>query len=197
MPRNRFLHQRCRNYFWWRRPRIRSGPTIAELARKRLEFSGEAIAGKRGVQTSLHGDQLDVGFRVYKLGDTNFSKWQVSSDTGTDALTQHLLTLRDSAEDDASPDALLVELLLKAGYSLTEQINDAEIAGLELRSVGSGLLLAYLNEHQKPSLEQLREVVSAEPEKFVILEDAFQGDDELKTNLVQICKSANVELWTA
>ena len=57
--------------------------------------------------------------------------------------------------------------------------------------------MAYLNEHQKPTLEQLRAIVAAEPEKLVILEDAFQGDDELKTNLVQICKSANVELWTA
>ena len=33
--------------------------------------------------------------------------------------------------------------------------------------------------------------------KFIILEDAFQGDDELKTNLVQEAKSRNVELWTA
>ncbi len=33
--------------------------------------------------------------------------------------------------------------------------------------------------------------------RIVILEDAFQGDDELKTNLVQLCKTKNVELWTA
>ena len=48
-----------------------------------------------------------------------------------DALEQHLLDLRDSADDDATPDALLTELLLKQGYSLTEQISEAEVAGLD------------------------------------------------------------------
>ena len=33
--------------------------------------------------------------------------------------------------------------------------------------------------------------------KFIILEDAFQGDDELKTNLVQEAKTRGIELWTA
>lgn len=165
--------------------------TIAEVGRRRIEKAGESL------KATIGQDDLDTGFRAYRLGDTNFSKWRISSATDADALTQHLLSLRDSAEDDATPDSLIAELLLKAGYSLTEQISETDIAGLNLRSVGGGLLLAYLDEHQKPSLEQLREVVSAEPEKFVILEDAFQGDDELKTNLVQICKSANVELWTA
>jgi adenine-specific DNA-methyltransferase len=64
-------------------------------------------------------------------------------------------------------------------------------------SVGQGLVLAYLNEHVKPSVEALREVMAAEPSKLIVLEDAFQGDDELKTNLAQLCKSRNIELWTA
>ncbi len=58
-------------------------------------------------------------------------------------------------------------------------------------------MLAYLDEHTKPSLEQLRDVVGAGPACMIILEDAFQGDDELKTNLVQLAKSKSVELWTA
>ena len=46
-------------------------------------------------------------------------------------------------------------------------------------------------------LEQLRAIVTElTPSKFVILDDAFQGDNELKTNLVQTCKSYDVELWT-
>lgn len=113
------------------------------------------------------------------------------------ALEQHLLDLRDSANDDASADDLLVELLLKQGHSLTEKIAPIEIAGLELRSVNDGLVLAYLNEHVKPRLDQLRAIVEAKPEQLIVLEDAFQGDDELKTNLVQICKTNNIELWTA
>jgi adenine-specific DNA-methyltransferase len=108
-----------------------------------------------------------------------------------------LLNLRDSSANDATPDALLTELLLKQGYSLTEQIGDTVVDGLPLKSVGDNLVLAFLDEHIKPTLEQLRKVVDRKPARFIILEDAFKGDDELKTNLVQECKSRGVELWTA
>ena len=113
-------------------------------------------------------------------------------------MQEELLHLRDSADDDVPPDALLTELLLKQGYSLTEQVGDTEIDGLKLKSVGEGLVLAYLDEHHKPTLQQLRAVLgSKDLAKFIVLEDAFMGDDELKTNLVQEAKSRGVELWTA
>ena len=165
--------------------------SIAAIARRRIELAGDKVLAV------LQGDSQDVGFRAYRLTDTNFSKWRFASDVEPDKLEQRLLELRDSAEDTATPDALLTELLLKQGYSLTEESSDREVAGLGLRSVGAGLLLAYLDEHTKPSLDQLRAVVDEEPARLVILEDAFHGDDELKTNLAQLCKSKGVELWTA
>jgi adenine-specific DNA-methyltransferase len=150
------------------------------------------------VPAALDGEKPDTGFRAYGLSDTNFTKWRVESDVDATALQQHLLDLRESAADDATPDSLLTEILLKQGYSLTEQIGDAEVDGLKLKSVGGGLVLAYLDEHNKPTLEQLRAVLGSEDlAKFIILEDAFKGDDELKTNLVQEAKTRGVELWTA
>jgi len=171
--------------------------TISALARKRLELAGNAIGGAASGQLSLQEAPLDLGFRSYALTDTSFSKWRLSSDIEADKLEQHLLDLRDSAADDATADDLLTEILLKQGYSLTEDIAIAEIAGLGVRSVGDGLVLAYLNEHVKPTLDQLRALVDEEPQRLIVLEDAFQGDDELKTNLAQLCKSKGIELWTA
>ena len=172
--------------------------TIAELSRKRIDLCGEAIKTGHESKLSDRVKSLDIGYRSYSLADTNFSKWRVTSDADANALEQHLLDLRDSADDDATPDSLLAELLLKQGYSLTEQIDNAEVCGLKLKSVGNGLVLAYLDEHKKPTLQQLREALDSEDlAKFIILEDAFQGDDELKTNLVQEAKSRGVELWTA
>ena len=168
--------------------------TIADFSRKRIELAGEKIKADNPLTT----ENLDTGFRAYKLTDTNFSKWRVSSDIEMDALQQHLFDLRSSSSaDDATFDSLLTEILLKQGYSLTEAIIPVEIAGLELRTVGEGTVLAYLNEHAKPTLEQLRAVVDADPQRIIVLEDAFQGDDELKTNLAQLTKSKGIELWTA
>ena len=166
--------------------------TIADISRSRIALFGDTLAG------SAKRQAVDVGFRAYELTDTNFSKWRVTSEIQVTALEQHVLSLRDSADDNATPDALLTEILLKQGYSLTEQIGDIIFEDLSMKSVADGLVLACLDEHIKPTLLQLRAVLeSADLAKFIILEDAFQGDDELKTNLVQEAKSRGVELWTA
>lgn len=167
--------------------------TIAALARKRIVLAGESLGAG-----ALDASRIDAGYRAYSLADTHFSKWKVSSDVDRTELEQHLFDLRESSSaDEASADDLLSEILLKQGYSLTEQIAPVDVAGLNLRSVGEGIVLAYLNEHVKPTLEQLRAVVDADPARLIVLEDAFQGDDQLKTNLSQLCKSKGIELWTA
>ena len=159
--------------------------TIADISRKRIDLAGQKI-GKG-----------DVGFRAYKLADTNFAKWRVTSDVTPTQLEQHLLDLRDSADDGASQDDLLTELLLKLGLSLTETIVTNTIAGLDVREVGDNRVLAYVDEHTKPTLEQLRALVDAAPGKLIVLEDAFHGDDQLKTNLAQYAKTRGIELRTA
>ncbi|SCX03650.1 site-specific DNA-methyltransferase [Candidatus Aquiluna sp. UB-MaderosW2red] len=163
---------------------------IAQLTRKRLERAGAQLGSE------LASAGSDFGFRSYRLVGSNFSKWQASTEFDRTTLEQHLFSLRGSAEDNANYDALLIEVLLKQGYSLSEVFETVSISGLELRSIGNGIVLAYLNEHVRPSLIELREVLRTEPLKFIILEDAFQGDDELKTNLTQLCKSSSIELWT-
>lgn len=171
---------------------------IAEISRKRLHVSGESIRSEMFGKLNQREKPLDIGFRSYALADTNFSKWKVSSDVDRTELEQHLFELRESSSaDDASADTLLSEILLKQGYSLTEQIAPVDVAGINLRSVGDGIVLAYLNEHVKPTLGQLRAVVEEDPARLIVLEDAFQGDDQLKTNLAQLCKSKGIELWTA
>lgn len=169
--------------------------TIADIARLRLNRAGDAVVAVR-TNSEVAGCP-DVGFRSYRLAETNFGNWRVQSDIELTTLEQHLEGLRESANDDASVDDLLIEILLKQGSSLTEKIEPVEIAGLEMRSVSDGLVLAYLDEHRKPTLEQLRDVVDLAPERIIVLEDAFQGDDELKTNLAQLCRSRGIELWTA
>ena len=181
----------------------RSGfATIADVSRRRIALFGKRISDE--IESRLVEavpTQPDFGFRSYKLADTNFSKWRVASDVEPGKLEQHLLSLRDSATDDATADELLTEILLKQGYSLTEAVSPAEVGGLDVRLVsdreGDVAVLAYLNEHVKPTLEQLRALVDEEPTRIIVLEDAFQGDDELKTNLAQLCKSKGIELWTA
>ncbi len=169
--------------------------TIADLSSERIILAGRALANDDG---SLDfGPSLDLGFRRFSLSDTNFKKWRSDSNVTLESLEAQLFDVRDSANDSASTDDLLWEVLLKQGYSLSTSVERTTVGSLSLFSVGQGLLFAYLDEHVKPTLEDLREVISLSPARFVILEDSFHGDDELKTNLVQLCKSNDVEFWAA
>jgi len=169
--------------------------TISKLTRKRLILAGEEVT------TDSRGNNLDTGFRSFTLVDTNFSKWRVSSDIEGDTLQQHLLSLRVSASGQVTADELLTEILLKQGYSLTEVVSPEEVGGLDVRLVrdrdGDIAVLTYLHDGVKPTLEQLRALVDKSPTRIIVLEDAFQGDDDLKTNMAQLCKIKGIEFWTA
>lgn len=171
--------------------------TIADVTRERIRRAGKKVLEGETGKLDGRAEDLDVGFRAYKLVDTNFTKWKANSDLSEDELVGLFSDLADSANDHARPEALLTEVLLKLGFSLTEKIETVEVAGLSIFSVADGLVMAYLDEHTQPTLDQLRALVAREPERLVVLEDAFQGNDELKTNLVQECRTRNVDLWTA
>ena len=172
--------------------------TLSALARERIARVSEKLTTEQEQQLGIDELVRDFGFRAYSLADTSFTKWKQSSDIDRNQLEQRLFDLRESSSaDDVSADDLLSEILLKQGYSLTERIAPVELAGLDLRSAGDGIVFAYLNDQVKPTLEQLRAVVNENPARLIVLEDAFQGDDQLKTNLAQLCKSKGIELWTA
>lgn len=171
--------------------------TISSLSRARIRCAGRKILVDEAAKLDGRAEALDVGFRAYKLTDTNFSKWKADSGLSQEELVGLFATMSESANDDAHPEALLTEVLLKLGFSLSEKIEPINIDGLKVFSVADGLVLAYVDEHKVPTLDQLRALVAEEPERLVILEDAFKGNDELKTNLVQECRTHNVDLWTA
>lgn len=167
--------------------------TISELSRTRISMAADEVSTKH-----VRGEFLpDLGFRSFKLSDSHFAKWHAESDVEKTALEQHLVDLRDNADNLATQDDLLTEVLLKQGFSLSEEIETVSIANTEFRSIGKGVIIAHMSERSKPTLEALRMALESSPLKLLILEDALLGDDELKTNIAQLCKSKNVEFWTA
>ena len=176
---------------------------ISDIARERINRAGEKIKADFADKLAERETPLDVGYRTYKLADTNFTKWQSAPTGDLTELQARLDLMRESSNDNASEEDLLVEVLLKMGLPLTTRTQTVDVDGLHVHQVvtegnsSEGQPVLYLNEHAKPTLEQLRAIITdLTPSKFVILDDAFQGDNQLKTNLVQTCKSYDVELWT-
>ncbi len=178
---------------------------ISDIARERISRAGEKIKTDFADKLAERDTPLDIGYRTYKLSDTNFTKWKSEATNDLGELQMRLDAMRNSSDDNASEEDLLVEVMLKLGLPLTSRTSEREVSGLTVHQVVASADLDdsdtqpvfYLNEHVKPTLEQLRAIVTElTPSRFVILDDAFQGDSQLKTNLVQTCKSYDVELWT-
>jgi adenine-specific DNA-methyltransferase len=183
--------------------------TIADISRERINRAGEKIKTDFAEKLAERETPLDIGYRTFKLSDTNFTKWQSTATSDLGELQSRLDLMRESSDDNATEADLLVEVMLKLGLPLTTRTETRDVAGLHVHQAvadaqsnedaeaNDSQPVFYLNEHTKPTLEQLRAVVTElTPSRFVILDDAFQGDNQLKTNLVQTCKSYDVELWT-
>lgn len=156
--------------------------TIADISSARLL----KIADKLNSENSVN----DYGFRYLRLDKSNFKRWQK---LGADATVEQISTQLDlhieHIESSATPEDLLFEILLKAGFRPTEKYSTVEIAGIPVFSVAEGSLLVCL----APAVtrELIDAVSEAEPMQFVCLDSAFGGNDQLKANAAQTFAARN------
>lgn len=159
--------------------------TIADISKERLRRAASKI--KLGLESDLDLDgknDLDFGFKVLKLNQSNFKQWQpLGKDTSDEELLKQMALGLDYIDPNASQEDLLYELLIKAGVKPTEKIEQIELAGHKLFSVAEGSLLVHLGKTIDQAL--IDAVLEKDPDQFICLDSAFQGNDQLKTNAVK------------
>lgn len=103
---------------------------ICEIGKERIRRAGEKVKAEAG----LGGQNLDIGFRVFKLDTSNVMPW--STEPGQ-------LNLQLENESNLRPERtsedIFYEVLLKQGIELTEDSRSKEIAGHTVYSLGYGL----------------------------------------------------------
>ena len=161
--------------------------TIAEIGKERIRRVIKKIKEEQQGKLDLDGNagKQDLGFKVFKLQDSNFKIWRTkieSEEQLVEQLQQHLEPL----DENAKTENVLYELLLKSGIPLTAKIeekgevylvNDTEIA----------LIL------EKVDNKIIKTVIGAKPKKVITLDRLFNNNDRLKTNTALQMKDAGVE----
>lgn len=153
-------------------------PNIAALTKERLRRAGKRI-GKG-----------DVGFRAFRLDQSNIRAWQPDpSDLEGTLLAnaEHLVPGR--TEQD-----VLYELLLKLGLDLCVPIETKDIAGKAVHSVGGGALIVCLADGlTKDTVETLangivawRKEIAPAVDTRVVFKDSGFADDVAKANMAAI-----------
>ena len=163
--------------------------TICDVTHKRLSKVCENLkkdSEDPNKQLALDSDDpksKDFGFRYFKLVSSNFKLWDGNNTNDVSKLERQLEFQIQNLKSETSQENILFEILLKAGFPLSEKILKFNIAGKQVFSVSDGALLVCLE--STISKEVIDEVAKLEPIQFICLDSAFHGNDQLKANAVQ------------
>ena len=167
--------------------------TIADIGKERIRRVIQKLNAEQEGKLDLEGDaEQDRGFRVLKLDQSNFKPWRpLAASASVAEIEQQLFAHVDHLEADATPEDLLFEILLKAGFVPTAKAEQRLLADIPVFSVAEGALLICLAEGV--SKELIDAVVEENPQQFICLDAAFGGNDQLKSNAVQTFKAHNLQ----
>jgi adenine-specific DNA-methyltransferase len=164
---------------------------IAEIGKDRIRRVLEALDGGRQTQLPIATTPTDLGFKVFKLAESNFKTWKANVESGNTAVLQEQLELHvDHIREGRTTDDILYEILIKSGYPLTTPVETLTLAGRKVYSAQTGAFLICLE--RELTFELIRAMAERKPERVVCLDEGFSGNDQLKANAVQIFKTKGV-----
>ena len=158
--------------------------TIAEITKERIRRAGRQISD--GLQS---GQNVDTGFKVFKLAESGFKQWRQPGQADTEALQRELSLNIDSVLSETSSENLLYELMLRMGLKLTCKVSFSDDVYF-VEDEDTGGLYAFLLERVDQGL--IDAVLAKHPVKVAALDRLFEGDDALKSNTVLQMKDAGV-----
>ena len=156
--------------------------TIGDIGKERIRRVINKIKQEVGTQANF-----DLGFKVLKLDKSNFKVWEPAPKITLDQLLLKLEGHVPHIDPKASQEDILYELLLKSGYLPTAKIEKQQIAGKTVYSIGDGVLMICLE--SEITREFIEAVAATDPERFICLDHAFKGNDQLKTNAMHAFSS--------
>ncbi len=166
-------------------------PTIADITKERvrrvIRKLNDEDAGKLDLENT---GQQDRGFRVFKLAESNFKPWNAEVPHDAPSLEHQLELHIDHVRESRTAGDILYEILLKSGFPLTTPAETLTLADKTVHSIAGGALIVCLE--RALTLELIRAIADHEPERVVCLDEGFAGNDQLKANAVQICRTKGV-----
>ncbi len=164
---------------------------IAEIGKERIRRAGEKIKEENANKEGR--ENLDIGFKVFKLDSSNIKAWDPESDD----LEESLFEAVNNIKSDRTEEDLLYEILLKYGLDLTLPIEELELAGKKVYVVGLGALVICLDEQitldTVEEIAKLKEQYDADDLMRVVFRDNGFKDAEVKTNAIQILKQSGID----
>ena len=175
--------------------------TICDIGEERIRRAGEKVKSdlieknnKEGIlsENQINPDNLDIGFKVFKLDSSNLTEWQAGFDeleTNIDLFESNFLAERSELD-------ILFEIMLKNGLDLTYPISEISEGNHKIYDVAAGNLFVCLNDNINRDVARkiatLRKEYGIETSQVVFKDSGFEDDTE-KLNCYEILKEAGYQ----
>lgn len=174
--------------------------TIAEISKERIRRASakikvEVLAAQAEQQQKLQFEEEnalqmpDLGFKVFKLSDSNFKQWRNIPGANKEEWKQQIIDFINPVAGNATVENMMYELLLKSGKSINSKIEHAD----NCYCINGGELALLLESVSQATVDA---VLSRHPQKVIALDKLFEGNDQLKTNTALQMRDAGVEFKT-
>lgn len=163
--------------------------TIADIGKERIRRVIQKIEKEKAEKPDMfEKGEMDLGFKVFKLSPSNFKIWRGNEIT-EDNLEAQLNAFTNPVKEGSEKENMLFELMLKAGYLLTDRV---EYKNKLYYVNGSELIIALEEMNQK----LIDTIISTKPKKVITLDKLFTDNDQLKTNTVLQMRDAEIDFKT-
>ena len=161
--------------------------TIADIARERIRRAGIKIRADQADKLASRDAPLDLGFRAYRVDDSNFKQWNELV-SNPEEIRQQTLANLDPLEEGTTDDDLLTELLLKRGIAPLVKIEQHD-GFCFIPSEKLAICLVH-----SMTEELFATILAAKPSSIILLDRAFGDDINLKVNLLLQAERQGVEV---
>ena len=152
--------------------------TICEIGKERIRRAGDKIKSENPMTTQ----DLDIGFRVLKLDDTNMKDVYYAPDDYDQGM---LAGLESNIKDDRTDLDLLFGCLIDWGLPLSMPYKSEQLGGCTVHTYNDGDLIACFDANIPESV--VKEIAQRKPLRAVFRDSGFASSPE-KINVFEIFK---------
>lgn len=175
---------------------------IAEIGKERIRRAGEKVkeelqekyeaASDEEKKDMKHPDDLDIGFKVFKLDSSNIKEWNPGKYENIQGAIEDTVTpyVQGRTEED-----VVYEMMLKMGLDLTYSVENYDVKDKTIYSIGYGFLMICLADEIDVSVaEKMIEIKDANDQqefRAIFRDEGFTSDTD-KTNVKETLRAAGL-----
>ena len=159
---------------------------ICEIGKERIRRAGAKI--KEEMENT---ENLDIGFRVFKLDSSNILKWNARLENKIDI--QNLLSKQEEFITGRTEIDVIFEIMIKNGIELTEKIYYLDIDGYKFYHITEDMLIMISFEKNIP-MDIIEKITEYVPAKLILTMSAFKDTSEFMTAKHIINKDYSIEI---